>query len=114
MTICRASGYSPHVSVLALLLASAASLSGQALGQADAAPAAPAAVGITITDKGCEPNRISVPAGKASFTIRNASRRAVEWEILNGVMVVAERENIIPGFVQPLTATLDPGDYQMT
>src|SRR5205807_6992669 len=25
-----------------------------------------------------------------------------------------ERENIIPGFVQPLTATLDAGEYQMT
>jgi iron uptake system component EfeO len=29
-------------------------------------------------------------------------------------MVVEERENIVPGFVQTLTATLDSGDYQMT
>ena len=71
-------------------------------------------VAITITDKGCEPNALSVPAGKTIFKIKNASRRAVEWEILDGVMVVEERENIIPGFVQALTATLKAGQYQMT
>ena len=29
-------------------------------------------------------------------------------------MVVDERENILPGFAQTLTATLDAGDYEMT
>jgi iron uptake system component EfeO len=71
-------------------------------------------VPITITDKGCEPNAVAVPAGKTTFRIRNQSRRALEWEILDGVMVVEERENIIPGFVQSLTTTLRPGRYQMT
>src|SRR6202789_724952 len=71
-------------------------------------------VAVTITDKGCEPNALSVPAGKTTFKIKNQSKRAVEWEILDGVMVVEERENIIPGFVQSLTATLKPGQYQMT
>jgi iron uptake system component EfeO len=69
---------------------------------------------VTITDKGCEPNVLTVPAGKTTFRIRNQSRRALEWEILDGVMVVEERENIIPGFVQSLTATLKAGQYQMT
>jgi iron uptake system component EfeO len=72
------------------------------------------AVAITITDKGCEPNALSIPAGKTTFKIRNQSKRAVEWEILDGVMVVEERENIIPGFVQSLTADLKAGQYQMT
>ena len=76
------------------------------------APSPP--VQITITDKGCEPNVVTVAAGKTTFRIRNQSRRALEWEILDGVMVVEERENIIPGFVQSLTATLAPGQYQMT
>src|SRR5476649_1188809 len=57
-------------------------------------------VAVTITDIGCEPNTLSVPAGKTTFKIKNQSKRAVEWEILDGVMVVEERENIIPGFVQ--------------
>jgi iron uptake system component EfeO len=71
-------------------------------------------VAVTITDKGCEPNTLSVPAGKTTFKIKNQSKRAVEWEILDGVMVVEERENIIPGFVQSLTADLKAGQYQMT
>ena len=75
----------------------------------DAAP-----VAVTISDKGCEPASVSVTPGKSVFKIKNESKRAVEWEILKGVDVVEERENIIPGFVQTLSATLDAGDYQMT
>ncbi len=61
------------------------------------------------------PTPLTVPAGKTTFKIKNQqSRGPLEWEILDGVMVVEERENIIPGFVQTLTATLKPGQYQMT
>ena len=71
-------------------------------------------VAVTVTDAGCVPATLAVPAGRITFRIRNESHRALEWEILKGVSVVAERENILPGFTQPLTATLAPGDYQMT
>src|ERR1700690_1564573 len=71
-------------------------------------------VAVTITDKGCEPNALAAPAGKTMFKIKNQSKRVVEWEILDGVMVVEERENILPGFVQSLTANLKAGQYQMT
>jgi iron uptake system component EfeO len=77
--------------------------------RADTAP-----VKITVTDKGCDPYSLTVTEGKSTFDIKNASQRALEWEILDGVMVVAERENIIPGFTQKLSATLSPGEYQMT
>lgn len=87
------------------LLALAAS-SGVALG---AGP-----VAITVTDKACQPETLSVTEGRVAFSIRNASKRALEWEILNGVMVVAERENILPSFVQKLSARLEPGEYAMT
>jgi iron uptake system component EfeO len=71
-------------------------------------------INVTVTDKGCEPNSLTVTEGKSTFAIKNASRRALEWEILDGVMVVEERENIFPGFTQTLSATLSPGEYQMT
>jgi iron uptake system component EfeO len=71
-------------------------------------------VTVIVTDKGCQPPTLTVPAGKTTFSIKNQSRRALEWEILKGTMVVEERENILPGFVQNLTATLEAGDYQMT
>jgi iron uptake system component EfeO len=76
---------------------------------AEAAP-----VNVTVTDKGCDPNSLTVAAGKSTFAIKNASGRALEWEILSGVMVVDERENILPGFTQTLATTLSPGEYQMT
>lgn len=71
-------------------------------------------VTVTVTDKQCEPMTLNVPAGKTQFIIRNHSQKALEWEILKGVMVVEERENIAPGFSQKLTATLEAGDYEMT
>ena len=79
-----------------------------------ATPDASEPVALTITNKGCEPNALTLAAGKTTFKIKNGSQRVLEWEILDGVMVVEERENIIPGFVQTLTATLKPGQYQMT
>ena len=71
-------------------------------------------VKVAVTDKACEPNELTVAAGKTTFQVENRSQRALEWEILNGVMVVAERENILPGFTQPVTAKLDPGIYALT
>ncbi|MEK1911623.1 MAG: iron uptake system protein EfeO [Pseudomonas chlororaphis] len=69
---------------------------------------------VTIHPHSCEPNTLSVPAGPASFRIVNRSDRAVEWEILDGVLVVEERENIAPGLSQMINARLQPGDYAIT
>jgi len=71
-------------------------------------------VKVTVTDKQCEPMNLTVNAGKTQFIILNHSQKALEWEILKGVMVVEERENIAPGFSQKLTANLQPGEYEMT
>ncbi|MDX6042743.1 iron uptake system protein EfeO [Scandinavium lactucae] len=71
-------------------------------------------VKVTVTDKQCEPMNITVNAGKTQFIIQNHSQKALEWEILKGVMVVEERENIAPGFTQKMTANLQPGQYEMT
>ena len=95
-----------------LILAALAALAAQGAPRRAATAAEP--VTVTVTDKGCEPQAVSVPAGATAFKVVNKSRRAVEWEILNGVMVVDERENIIPGLTQSLSTTLPAGDYQMT
>ncbi|WP_418130970.1 iron uptake system protein EfeO [Variovorax sp. 375MFSha3.1] len=72
------------------------------------------AVTVTIQGNACEPNEITVPAGRTTFTIVNKSNRALEWEILDGVMVVEERENIAPGFSQTMTVKLQPGEFAIT
>lgn len=69
---------------------------------------------VTIHPHSCEPNVLTVPAGHAGFRIVNRSDRAVEWEILEGVLVVEERENIAPGLSQVINANLLPGDYAIT
>jgi iron uptake system component EfeO len=69
---------------------------------------------VTIGDTSCQPNDLAVPAGRTTFEITNASNRTLEWEILDGVMVVEERENITPGLRSRLTARLKPGTYQIT
>ena len=73
-----------------------------------------ATASVAVSDKGCEPMRLAVRPGKTTFAVRNVSGRKIEWEILNGVNVVEERENIIPGFTVRVTAKLDAGEYLMT
>lgn len=58
--------------------------------------AEPLQVEVAVTDSQCKPMTLKVPAGKVQFIIRNQSMRALEFEILDGVMVVEERENIAP------------------
>jgi iron uptake system component EfeO len=69
---------------------------------------------VTVGDRSCDPNDFTVPAGRTTFEIHNASNRTLEWEILDGVMVIEERENITPGLRSTLTARLKPGRYQIT
>jgi len=80
---------------------------------ASAAAAVPQ-VTVSVNDKQCEPMSLTVKAGKTQFLIKNNSQKALEWEILKGVLVVEERENIAPGFSQKLTANLEAGEYEMT
>ena len=79
-----------------------------------ARPDADDAVTVTITAGACEPGMLEVPAGRVTFRVVNRSERALEWEILDGVVVVEERENIAPGLSQRLTARLSPGEYAIT
>ncbi|WP_136065224.1 iron uptake system protein EfeO [Modicisalibacter radicis] len=109
---------SPHllrigVALAALAMLAALALFYASLHHADDAPGDDATT-VTVTASGCQPNAISVPAGRTTFLVINRSPRAIEWEILDGVMVLEERENIAPGLRQPLTAALTPGDYAMT
>lgn len=70
-------------------------------------------VKITILAHECDPMELTIKSGKTRFLINNQSDRAVEWEILKGVRIIDERENIPPGFTQKLTTTLDPDTYEM-
>ncbi|WP_370673932.1 iron uptake system protein EfeO [Pleomorphomonas sp. PLEO] len=77
-------------------------------------PVEPGAIAIRVGDKTCQPMDLTVPAGRSVFEIENASNRPIEWEILDGVMVIEERENIAPGFRSQLAVRLKPGVYDIT
>ena len=77
-------------------------------------PSEPGTIAVRVGDKSCEPMDLTVPAGRSVFEIENASNRPIEWEILDGVMVIEERENIAPGFRSQLAARLKPGVYDIT
>lgn len=69
---------------------------------------------VVVGQRTCDPADFTLPAGRVTFEIHNASDRPIEWEILDGVMVVEERENIAPGFHSLLTAKLKPGTFEIT
>lgn len=71
-------------------------------------------INVAVNDDACEPMELTVQSGKNVFNITNLSGRKLEWEILDGVMVVDERENIAPGLSDKMTVTLMPGEYAMT
>ncbi|MFG5777276.1 iron uptake transporter permease EfeU [Comamonas sp. J-3] len=106
------------LSVLVLLaglvaFALASSAPRQAHDTAAAADGTPV-VTVEISQNSCTPDNVTVPAGRVQFRIVNRSQRALEWEILDGVMVLEERENILPGMTQSINARLAPGTYAMT
>ena len=100
-------------SALALIAAGGAFYYASRLAQ-EKRPDAADEITVTIHPRHCEPNALTVPAGLHSFRIVNRSDRAVEWEILDGVMVVEERENIAPGMSTRLSTRLEPGNYAIT
>ena len=81
---------------------------------ASAAANADGCVSLAVIDASCEPMALTEPSGQTVFNIQNNSGRKLEWEILKGVMVVDERENIAPGLADKMTVTLLPGEYEMT
>lgn len=105
---------------LPVLLTGAATLAAAALGLfwfasvRSASTPAPEGLAVTVDGAACTPMALEVPAGQARFRITNASERPLEWEILDGVMVLAERENIAPGFSADLVTRLKPGVYTVT
>ncbi len=71
-------------------------------------------IAIAITERTCQPASLTIPAGKTSIVVTNRGERVLEWEILDGVMVLEERENIAPGQSRRLTTQLHPGEYAIT
>jgi len=70
------------------------------------------AVAVKLTDAGCDPAKLSLPAGPATFEVANDGADAVsEFEILDGGRILGEVENLAPGLSGRFSLTLRPGSY---
>ncbi len=69
-------------------------------------------VDVKITDAGCEPAELTVPAGPTTFNVTNDGADDVtEFEVLDGERILGEAENIAPGLSGKFSLTLDAGEY---
>jgi iron uptake system component EfeO len=69
-------------------------------------------VNVSISDAGCSPQALSLPAGPATFVVtNNGSASVLEYEIEHSGRIIGEVENVIPGIDRTFTLNLKPGAY---
>ena len=69
-------------------------------------------VHVSISDAGCGPQTLSIPAGPATFIVTNSGSGSVlEYEIEQSGRIIGEVENVIPGIDRSFTLNLKPGAY---
>jgi iron uptake system component EfeO len=73
-------------------------------------------VAVSLTDKGCDPAKASVPAGPVTFNVKNAgTAKVTEFELKNkDGIIIGERENVVEGIDGSFSLTVDPGTYVMS
>jgi len=99
------------VGVVALVAAVAAGCGSSGGGSASGQEAR--RVAISLSDEGCSPASLKLPAGAATFEVSNAGgARVTEWEILDGQRILGEVENVAPGTSKSFSLTLKPGTYR--
>jgi iron uptake system component EfeO len=71
-------------------------------------------VKVGITDAGCDPAALTVPAGPATFVVTNKGTSSVtEYEVKDGETIIGEKENLTPGLSGSFSVDLKPGDYTL-
>jgi len=71
-------------------------------------------IAVTITDDGCDPTDLKASAGPATFAVENVdSSINNEFEVLDGALILGERENVTPGLSGEVSINLDPGTYDI-
>ena len=72
-------------------------------------------VHVSISDAGCLPQALQLPAGPTTFIVTNVGSASVlEYEIIKADRVIGETENVIPGIDRSFTLNLKPGAYSLS
>ena len=78
------------------------------------APKGAKTLSFKLTDEGCEPARMTIPAGAYVFDVTNDGADAVtEFEVLERDKILGEVENISDGLSKSFSLTLDKGEYTL-
>ena len=98
--------------VIALVAVTAAGCGGSS---SKAAPGG-TTVAMKLSDKGCSPATVSIPAGPVTFNVSNeGSSKVTEFELKNDKgIILGERENIVEGIDGSFSLTVQPGTYVLS
>lgn len=71
-------------------------------------------IAVTITDDGCDPTDLKATSGPATFKVTNENSAVNnEFEILDGALILGERENLTAGLSGEVSVNLDPGTFDI-
>ncbi len=72
-------------------------------------------VQVSISDAGCGPQALSIPAGPTTFVVTNdGSASVLEYEVEQAGRIIGEVENVIPGINRTFTLNLKAGAYVLS
>jgi iron uptake system component EfeO len=111
----RAAVSATAVALGATLAACGAAGGGTGAAGATAPAADPRTVNVTITAaQGCTASTLTAPAGALTFNIVNKDATGIsEFELQSGERIVAEKENLPPGFSGAFSVNVDGGNYTL-
>lgn len=107
----RLAGATGLLTLALLVVTCGGSSAGDGAGSGEAAVQT---VDIALTDAGCDPFELEVPAGPTKFQVTNKDAGAVtEAEVMDGSRILGEVENLTPGLGGSFTLDLAPGNYTL-
>jgi iron uptake system component EfeO len=69
---------------------------------------------IALTDAGCDPAKLDLPAGPVTFRVHNdGTGKVSEFEVTDGERILGEVENVTAGLERTFSLELQPGSYGM-
>ncbi|HZD67458.1 MAG TPA: cupredoxin domain-containing protein [Actinomycetes bacterium] len=101
----------PAILVLAIGLATAACGADEE-GAAGGGSSGGRTVEVALTDAGCEPAELELPAGAITFKVTNkGTSRVSEFEVKQGERILGEVENVTSGMERTFSLKLEQGTY---
>jgi iron uptake system component EfeO len=71
-------------------------------------------VEVALTDAGCEPAKLDLPAGAVTFEVTNKGTSKVsELEVKKADRILGEVENVTAGLKRSFSLDLEPGTYEL-